>query len=477
MGWPSTRLRYDGSLSWVCTSKMSLIRVGTLLGLGIVALPLYWQVLQDSPTISARPFGYFWPELGVTIVAVLGAWLVLTTTPAPSRQARVMEMAAILVLGGAFRLLAFPSLPTLSHDAYRYVWDAHLVTHGVSPYVHPVNDPALAPLRDTTIWPMVNWRDAVTIYPPGAQLLFLAVHVVAPLNIWAMKTAIELCDVLAGFVTLLLLRQRSIDLRRVIVYWWSPIPVVEFAANAHIDAAAVLWLLVALLLARSTHRLAHLGAGVFLGLAALTKLYPLIFALALLRRRGWSFVLGLAATLILVYLPFVRLGLGSGGFLGTYFSQRFVDQGLLFRLLGNIAPNSAVLAVFLGLAAVLLCGIVARMHWQGICSVEASLLALSAVWIVLSPHLFPWYVAGVLPLLALLPNARGLQVPMPVPFPALALWLFVLLMPFTYVVFAPHQVPEIFQLFFAVPLFVAAVPLALALRRRFPGWPAPAPVD
>ncbi|HEX8033830.1 MAG TPA: hypothetical protein VF510_08280, partial [Ktedonobacterales bacterium] len=151
MGWPSIRLPYGGSLSSAFTSQMPLLRVGALLGLGIVALPLYWLVLQRSPTVGAGPFGYFWPELGLTLVAVLGAWLVLTTPQAPARRARVLELATILALGGAFRLLAFPSLPALSHDAYRYVWDAHLVAHGVSPYVHPVNDPALASLRDTTI--------------------------------------------------------------------------------------------------------------------------------------------------------------------------------------------------------------------------------------------------------------------------------------------------------------------------------------
>lgn len=476
MGWPSTHLRYAGSPTWAFASRIPLLRMGALLGLGIVALPLYWLALQNSSTINARPFGFFWPELGLSLVAVLGAWLVLTTTPAPTRRTRTLELAAILLLGGAFRLLAFPSLPALSHDAYRYVWDAHLVAHGVSPYVHPVTDPALAPLRDRAIWPNVNWRDAVTIYPPGAQLFFLAVHAVAPLNIWAMKAAVELCDVLAGVVTLLLLRQRSMDPRRVILYWWSPIPVVEFAANAHIDAAAVLWLLVALLLVNSALRPARLGAGIFLGLAVLTKLYPLIFALALLRRRNWSFVLGLAATLVLAYLPFIRLGLGGGGFLGTYISQRFVDQGILFRLLGNLAPKSATLAALLGLAAVLLCGAVAYTRWRGAISVEASLLALSAVWIVLSPHLFPWYVAGVLPLLALMPTVRGRSL-LSLPLPALAFWLFVLLMPFTYVVFAPHQTPEIFQIFFVVPLAMATIPLALALRRRLSGLPVLAPVD
>src|SRR5258708_2519465 len=183
MGCPSTRLLIEGSLPWRYASKVPLLRVGALLGLGIVALPLYSLVLHSSSTVSTEPIGYFWPQLGLTLVAVLSAWLVLTTTPAPTRRGRALELAAILVLGGAFRLLAFPSLPTLSHDAYRYVWDAHLVAHGVSPYVHPVNDPTLAPLRDSVIWPNVNWRNAVTIYPPGAQLLFLAVHAVAPLNI------------------------------------------------------------------------------------------------------------------------------------------------------------------------------------------------------------------------------------------------------------------------------------------------------
>lgn len=471
MGWPSTQLRYKGSFSWAGASTISLLRVGALLGLGTLALPLYWLVLQHSATLDATPIGYLWPELGISLVAVLGAWLVLTTTPMSARWAGVLELAVILVVGGAFRLLAFPSLPTLSHDAYRYVWDAHLVAHGVSPYVHPVNDPALASLRDGAIWPYVNWRDAVTIYPPGAQLLFLAVHAVAPLNIWAMKAAIEVCDVLVGFVLLLLLRQRSMDLRRVILYWWSPIPVVEFAANAHIDAAAVLWLLVALLLANSTLRPAHMGVGAFLGLAALTKLYPLIFVLALLRWRNRSLVLGLAATVLLAYLPFIRLGLGAGGFLGTYLSQRFVDQGILFRLLGDAAPNSLAQAALVGLAALLLCGAVAGMRWRGLIGVEASLLALSAVWIVLSPHLFPWYVAGILPLLALTPatSARG----QPLPLPALALWLFVVLMPFTYVIFAPHQAPDMFLFFFAAPLVVAAIPLAAALRRRLSSWLVP----
>src|SRR5215831_15517768 len=82
-----------------------------------------------------------------------------------------------------------------------------------------------------------------TIYPPGAQAFFLFVYLVAPLNILAVKLAVEVCDALAAVLTIVLLRRRGLDLRRVLVYWWSPIPVVEFAFNAHVDAVAIVWTL------------------------------------------------------------------------------------------------------------------------------------------------------------------------------------------------------------------------------------------
>src|SRR5262249_50166575 len=149
----------------------------------------------------------------------------------------------------------------------------------------------------------------------GAQVFFLLVHAVAPLNIAAVKLAMALCDLGVGVVTLLLLRQQQVDLRRIIVYWWSPIPILEFVYNAHVDAVATLWISLALLVAGQRWRGARALTGVLLGLAALTKLYPLLFVFALARRRDLALCAGLATTLVMIVAPFVALGLGSGGFL------------------------------------------------------------------------------------------------------------------------------------------------------------------
>ncbi|HEV2461924.1 MAG TPA: glycosyltransferase 87 family protein [Ktedonobacterales bacterium] len=462
-------------------------RAIALIGLALVALPLYQRIRDVAERVGQQGSLFLWPGLGVTLVAVAAAWLVLRATPQGAAERpfravrrrtarRGVELALIVAGGLAFRLIFATAAPALSHDAYRYVWDAHLVAHGASPYTHTVSDPALAPLRDAAIWPQVNWRDAPTIYPPGAQLFYLLVNAIAPLNIWAMKLAMGLCDALAGLLTIVLLRQHGLDPRRSIIYWWNPIPILEFGFNGHVDAAATLWTLAALVVAGQRWRGARPAAGVFLGLAALTKLYPLLLAVALVRRRDWGFLLGLAGTLVVVTVPFVRLGLGSGGFLATYFSQRFVDQGLAFRVITTFITDVHVQTALQGLLLLAVVGVVAWLHlWRGL-SPEAGVLALSAGWILVAPHLFPWYVAGLLPLLALYVRLPllGWRVPMATttgradapadlagkrPTQALALWLFTLAMPFTYVIFAPEGSAGLFPFCFVVPLALAAYPL------------------
>jgi hypothetical protein len=47
----------------------------------------------------------------------------------------------------------------------------------------------------------------------------------------------------------------------------------------------------------------------------------------------------------------------------------------------------------------------------------------------------------------------------PFTWPALGFWLFVLVMPFTYVIFAAGGAPDLFVAFFLVPLAIALAPL------------------
>jgi hypothetical protein len=448
-----------------------------LLALGVAGAPLYQGILTAGGSTARRDDLFLWPGLGVTLIAVAGALLILRSAAASDRHTRWMELGLILLVGLTFRAVFLTAAPAISHDAYRYAWDAHLVSHGVSPYSHSADDPALASLRDGAIWPQLNWRDAPTIYPPGAQVFFLIVHAVAPLNIEAVKLAMTCCDLGIGLVTLLLLRQQRMDLRRVIVYWWSPIPVLEFVYNAHLDAVAILWTALALLIAGERFRGARALVGGLLGVAALTKLYPLLFVFALARRRDWVLLAGLITTLVVIITPFAALGLGAGGFLSTYFTQRFVDQGILLRWYDSFVLSTRLQLVLLVTSLLVFCVLTVRLRAQHGLRPSRAILLLSVAWIALSPHLFPWYIAVLLPFLALclrLPTHADAASAS-----AFGLWLFALAAPFTYVIFAPGHNADLFVWFFLAPAAIALAPvLACALRRwrDGPDSPALAPV-
>lgn len=475
------------------------VRMLLLVALAVLALPLYDRLLHIGSAYDSRPGEMLWLLLGTTAIYGIACWCILTAS-GPSSATAWVEVALLAALGLAFRAVFYAAPPGFSHDAYRYVWDAHLVAHGVSPYTHIVVDPALTSLRDTAIWPRINWRDSPTIYPPGAELFYLLVYRIAPLSLPAMKAALALCDGLVGVMTIILLHRRRLDLRRFLIYWWCPIPILEFAFNAHVDALALVWTLAAVLLADRQRRGARVVAGACLSFAVLTKLYPLLFVVVLVHltypkqrhfltwarsmlRADRGFVLALVGTMALAYLPFVRLGLGGGGFLGTYFRQRFVDQGLLLKWLSfaviGLGGNAAVLLIF---QAALIAGAtltIGALWWRarGAWRVEAGILALSAIWIVLSPHLLPWYSAALLPWLALLlPGGQPHSVARTGQ-PALAsvwraklnpagamwlgLWLFVGVLPFTYVIFARGGNAELFQVFFYAPCLVGLAPLLM----------------
>lgn len=227
------------------SASPSRVRVVALAALALLALPLYARVNAVSGTFLARPTTLLWPLLGLSALYSLARALIVGASEPRSRRVAFIELGVLLLAGVAFRAFVIGSPPLLSHDAYRYAWDPYLLAHGVSPYLHAPNDPALIPLRDGAIWPLLNWRDAPTIYPSGAQAFFFLVYLVKPLSIWAVKTAITASDAVLGLLLLALLRRRGLDLRLTLLYWWSPIAIIEFAGNAHIDAVAVAWVLLA----------------------------------------------------------------------------------------------------------------------------------------------------------------------------------------------------------------------------------------
>jgi alpha-1,6-mannosyltransferase len=333
----------------------------------------------------------------------------------------------ILTFAIAFRLVTLFPDPYLSSDIYRYAWDG-VVQHGhISPYRYVPGDPALKFLREPNqdLFNHINRRDyARTIYPPVAQFLFYIITFISPVMTF-MKMAMVLFEGLTFFTLLKLLHELGIHREQSLLYAWCPLLVWEIGSSGHLDSAAMAFIALALLM---RYRRQPILTGLFLGLAIMTKFYPLVLFPALFRRDDYKMPATLAAVIALGYACYSSVGIRVFGFLGSYVQEEGMDTGTRYFLLelaqhvsGLHRLSTTPYVVFITLifaALIVWC-------WRTCCSTEspragsaqtrlfglpadadfllpAFALAL-ALMLLFSPH-YPWYVAWLVPFFALVPD-------------------------------------------------------------------------
>jgi hypothetical protein len=224
-----------------------------------------------------------------------------------------------IVVGFAllFRLVVLVSPVILSSDLYRYLWDGRVQRSGINPYRYPPAAEALAPLRDRDIYPHINRPTQVTVYPPGAEIVFALVTVVVPDSIVAWRLFVLGCEALTMVLLLRLLRRMAMPSSLVLIYGWSPLAVFESVQAGHVDFVMFPVLLLAFG-SRQAGRM--LRAGALLGIAVLIKLYPATLLLAWHRRADFRLPAAFAGVLTAGYMIYL-IGVGPGvvGFLPRYF--------------------------------------------------------------------------------------------------------------------------------------------------------------
>jgi hypothetical protein len=223
----------------------------------------------------------------------------------------------------------------------------------------------------------------------------------------------------------LLLKIKGLPPERILIYAWSPLPLMEFWGTGHNDSIAIFFILLALaaaakpLQSRDRHgavSLRWIAAFAALALAVASKiwpifLFPLFIAAAGWRR--WRECLVALPILALVSLPYWTPTLHwpeidenfrfMSGFLGGW-----RNNDSLFGVLLWAAGNDFYLAKKLAFAIV--CATVAAvilLRWP----LERAALTVITALLMVSANCHPWYLTWILPFLALYP------------FPPLLLWI------------------------------------------------------
>jgi hypothetical protein len=407
--------------------------------------------------VAASPWIVATYSYAVFIPAVAASGLV--TIVAAALAARVPARTGLLVILGAalvMRLLLVGQEPFLSTDLYRYIWDGRVQAAGINPYAYVPADAALAGLRDTTVYPHINRADyAVTAYPPLAEMFFLAVTRMAE-TLTTMRLAMVVCEIAIIIVVIDLLRRLDRPITAVVAYAWHPLAIFEIANNGHVEALMIALLMVGVWLLVCARGV--LGA-VVVALAMVVKPYALFVLPAFWRPWDWRVPLAVVATIALCYLPYLGIGRGVFGFLGSgYLAEEDIVNGqgiwlvaLAQTLFGKLP---ALTAIYMAFAAAIMIVLALRMAF-GLQqetpreTLTRIILLLTAGLTLMSPN-YAWYFLALVPLIPLGAGA---------PAWALTLGAFALYRP----IFLPHN--DLFWKSLATLPFLVA--LAFALRGRF----------
>src|ERR1043165_9162591 len=216
-----------------------------ILGFLLIAISIGALKLGD---LRKHTVGFEWLFFSAFAIYGVACFIALQSEDVDRRTLFGIFAIAVLMQG-----VLFFSRPTLTDDMYRYVWDGRGQAQGISPYRYPPNAPELLYLRDKQIYPSINRKPIVTVYPPAAEAAYFLLWRILPDNIHWFQAAMAAGGLLAGIFLIGLLKDLGHSPARALIFLWSPLLVFETAHAAHVDGL-VLPLLIGTWWARARFR-------------------------------------------------------------------------------------------------------------------------------------------------------------------------------------------------------------------------------
>jgi hypothetical protein len=356
----------------------------TALGVGIVAVEL---VVRTEAGLRGQIAG----QLVAFALYLPAAWLCWRGLRAGRRGVVIVLAVAVLLRAVTFDPATAPPLTT---DTYRYAWDARVQAAGVNPYRHSPASPELERLRDAEIWPNVNRKDWLTVYPPGAQASFFASRAAFGSDVRATTWLFLLAEGAALALLVLVLMRLRAPPERVAIAAWHPLAVSEIAGNGHVDALA-LFAGAALLAAWTGRRRGLAGAAV--GFGALVKLGPVLLVPALARGGGRRFALAAIAAVVAGYALYSTAGRNVVGSLFRYLDREDLGSLAWWTLAPHLGREGASVLLFLAVLAIV--AVVSLRAHDSVEQVARTCLLVLGALLLAAAFLQPWYALWLLPFL------------------------------------------------------------------------------
>lgn len=324
-----------------------------------------------------------------------------------------------------FRFILLFSIPNLSEDFYRFIWDGRLLASGYHPFAHPPsyyieNNIAIAGI-DESLFSKLNSKDYFTIYPPVAQFLFWICAKVTS-SMYGSLIILKSFNFLAEIGSIILIRKLLDHFRlppeKVLIYALNPLIILELTGNAHFEAVLIFFILLGIY---SIIKKRLIFSAVSQALSIGVKLIPVIFLPAVQQLTGWKnairFYLVAFIICVFLFIPLLDKEMLTGfqNSLQYYFARFEFNASIyyLVRALGYATVGYNVIHIAGLLLAAAGCFIILKISFKGVPGffLDSSGIAATKEWIYIqtlsacllvyylfTTTLHPWYITTLLAL-------------------------------------------------------------------------------
>jgi alpha-1,6-mannosyltransferase len=319
----------------------------------------------------------------------------------------------IVIIGLAARALLLFSLPNLSDDFYRFIWDGRLINLSMNPYAHTPEFYMQGNVGFSTLsidlFNKLNSQAYFTIYPPISQVIFWISAALSPNSVTGSVNILRIIILafeIGNLVLLIkLLKQSNLGVTNALIYGLNPLVVLELTGNLHFEGVMIFFLLGFIYLFQK-HKIQLSALAISLGIA--TKLIPLMFLPFVFKKTKIStsivFYVTTGIVVTILFVPFLDLEFlkATTGSIDLFFRKFEFNGGLffLFREIGfyrrgfdmiaKIGPWMSLSALFIILAYAIL--IVKKTTY-----LPTILLTILFIQLSLATTVHPWYI---IPLIA-----------------------------------------------------------------------------
>ena len=330
-----------------------------------------------------------------------------------------------------FRLTLLPMTP--SDDMYRYLWEGRLQLNWINPFSHAPESSSLEHLRDE-FFSGINHKHLSAIYPPLTLMVFAAADYVSH-SFLSMKSVFLFFDVLSIFLLLRFLSVMGKDSVNVLIYAWSPLILISFAARGHSDSLQVFFVILALYLFAIRK---NLQSVISIGLAAMSKFVFIIIAPFLISGKKPKYIIALFPVIAVLYLPYIGAGKNLFSTLFHFGTQYHFNDSAHFLIfcfcLGSPLVSKIITAMIFGAVLLVLYkkhlnllitddnenppppplekgereGFEKVLQWKINDSIIRFAFLSIGAFLILAPTLHPWYLTWIVPFLCFNKNRAWL---------------------------------------------------------------------